>query len=132
MHMLSVYDEAKLKEEDAYDDSEYQAYETMDYTSEDEETKEQQDEEKTRALRKRLMNQEDELFDFYKTDAKIKKGMESKEFYAQHFRRAERPVRDGGRLYPQGTAQQRQPRRQLRQRQRAARGDGGFAAGAGD
>ena len=56
MHMLSVYDEAKLKEEDAYDDSEYQAYETMDYTSEDEETKEQQDEEKTRALRKRLMN----------------------------------------------------------------------------
>lgn len=29
------------------------------------------------------MNQEDELFDFYKTDAKIKKGMESKEFYAQ-------------------------------------------------
>lgn len=83
MHMLSVYDEAKLKEEDAYDDSEYQAYETMDYTSEDEETKEQQDEEKTRALRKRLMNQEDELFDFYKTDAKIKKGMESKEFYAQ-------------------------------------------------
>ena len=47
----------------------------MDYTSEDEETKEQQDEEKTRALRKRLMNQEDELFDFYKTDAKIKKGM---------------------------------------------------------
>lgn len=46
MHMLSVYDEAKLKEEDAYDDSEYQAYETMDYTSEDEETKEQQDEEK--------------------------------------------------------------------------------------
>ena len=31
----------------------------------------------------------------------------------------------------QRAAQQRQPRRQLRQRQRAARGDGGFAAGTG-
>lgn len=40
------------------------------------------------------------------------------------FGRAERPVRDGGRLYPQRAAQQRQPRRQLRQLQRAARGGG--------
>lgn len=65
-------------------------------------------------------------------DAGLSQRAERNHGYAQHIRRAEREVRHGGRIHPQGAAQQRQPRCQLRQCQRAARGDGGIAADAGD
>lgn len=83
--MYQSYDKIDLNEEDSFDDLDSH-YELMDYASTSGEDLEDAEKEKKKREKKRkeILNDDDDgIVDFYKTDANVKRGAESRELYAQ-------------------------------------------------
>ena len=80
---MKNYEDINLQQEDAYDDSDYQPYELMDYNcqEEEEETTIEPQLKKRKKKRKRMENAPSEEYDFYNTVAQVESGAASKRRY---------------------------------------------------